>query len=215
MPNVLSIAPEAGAPTELVVLLHGVGAEASSFHAIARALAPTLPQAELLTPDGFQPYAQAPTGRQWFSRLGLTDANRPTRVREAGEEVSRWIDGELAARGLGRDRLVVVGFSQGAMVAAWLAVHRAPPPAAVVMCSGRFADDAVPVAGSVSTPVFMGHGTDDAVMSPAVSEPSARALEAWGARVTRRSYPGLGHQIDERELRDVAAFLKAALGRAP
>jgi phospholipase/carboxylesterase len=210
--HVLSI--RASAPTSLVVLLHGVGADADSFHDIARALAPSLPKSDFVTPDGFEPFDApgAMAGRQWFSMNGVTEENRPARVRAAGAAVSTWIDRELEERGLGRDRLVVVGFSQGAMVAGWLAVHRTPAPAAVVMFSGRVADDAPPVAGSVATPVLLAHGADDPRISVSAVEPGAKTLEAWGARVTKRVYRGLGHQIDGVELRDAEAFLKGALG---
>jgi predicted esterase len=34
-------------------------------------------------------------------------------------------------------------------------------------------------------------------------------LHAWGARVTTHIYPGLGHQVDARELRDMKEFLSA------
>jgi phospholipase/carboxylesterase len=211
-PQVLTIPSRAGAPTLLVVMLHGVGASAESFQPVARALAPLLPRAEWLTPDGFHPYDDGAGGWQWFSRRGISDANRPVRVREGATEVSRWIDGELDRRGLAHDRLVVVGFSQGAMLGAWLAVHRSPAPAAVVMLSGRVADDAAPVAGLVATPVFMGQGDDDPVVLPAELDPGARSLAAWGARVEKHRYPALAHQVDDRELRDVAAFLTAAVG---
>ena len=211
-PQVLSITPSGGSPTLLVVMLHGVGASAASFQPVARALAPVLPRAEFVTPDAFHPYDDGSSGWQWFSRRGINDENRIVRTREAGGEVSRWIDGELDKRGLARDRLVVVGFSQGAILGAWLAVHRSPAPAAVVLLSGRVADDAVPVAGTVSTPVFVGHGADDEVVSPSLLDPSVRSLEGWGARVTRRLYAGLGHQVDQRELREVEVFLVAMVG---
>jgi predicted esterase len=80
------------------------------------------------------------------------------------------------------------------------------------MLSGRVADDAAPVAGLVATPVFMGQGDDDPVVLPAELDPGARSLAAWGARVEKHRYPALAHQVDDRELRDVAAFLTAAVG---
>jgi len=195
----------------LILFLHGVGADAASFQGLAQALAPGLPQAQLLVPDGFQPFDGGGAGRQWFSLRGVTDANRPARVRAAAEEVSRYADAELARRGLAGDRLVVVGFSQGAIVAAWLALHRRPAPAAVVLLSGRVAEEAAPVAGAVATPVLVAHGAQDPVMPVALAEASARTLTAWGARVTTRLYPGLGHEVSAQELRDVQAFLATAL----
>jgi phospholipase/carboxylesterase len=192
-------------------MLHGVGADASGFQAIAEALAPALPHAEFLVPDGFHPFDGDATGRQWFSLRGATDENRAARVREGGREVSAWLDEELRRRGLGGDRLAVVGFSQGAMVAAWLALHRESHPAAVVLFSGLVAEDSSPTQTDVATPILLVHGERDARIPVASVEPSLRTLESFGARVDKRVYPGLGHAIDERALRDARAFLRGKL----
>jgi len=209
--RVLTIAPTAPADT-LVVFLHGVGSNADGFHAIAKELAPSLPHAELVIVDGFHPFDQGPSGRQWFSIRGINDANRAERVRGAGEEVSSWIDAELDRRKLGHDRLVLVGFSQGAIVSSWLSVHRTPRPRAVLMFSGLvgIASDEAPVAG-VPVPVFMAHGDRDPVISVSVVDPGVRTLEAWGAQVTKHVYANLDHRIDGRELTDAKAFLAATL----
>jgi phospholipase/carboxylesterase len=204
----ISIGARAAPPSHLVVLLHGVGADAASFQDVARALSASLPHAEFLVPDGLDAFDGGGTGRQWFSVRGVTPENRPARVREGSARVSKWIDAELARRGLPADRLVVGGFSQGAIVAAWLGVHREPRPAAVLMLSGRVADDEKPVVGS-GPRVFMGHGDRDPVMPVEEVASGASALDAWGAHVTTRIYPGLGHQIDARELRDLREFLSA------
>jgi phospholipase/carboxylesterase len=198
-------------PTHLVVFLHGVGADAQSFQDVAQSIAPAIPHADLVVPDGFHPWDGGSTGRQWFSLRGIDDANRPTRVREGGEEVSRWIDAELAKRELARDRLAIVGFSQGAMLTAWLATHRSPRPAAAVMLSGRVAEDRSPDADGGAVPVLIAHGDRDPLIAVDVVEPGARVLQTWGARVTTRVYPGLAHHVSSEELSDAAAFLKAAL----
>jgi phospholipase/carboxylesterase len=198
------------APSHLVAMLHGVGADAKSFQRLADALSPSLPNAEFLVPDGLQPYDGASQGRQWFSVQNITIENRPLRVREGASAVSRYLDAELARRGLGGDKLVVVGFSQGAIVAAWLALHRTPRPAAIVMLSGRVAEADAPTWGA-GPPVFMGHGELDKVMPLAVMEPGAQVLQAWGAQVTTRVYRGLAHHVDEQELADVGQFLQNVL----
>jgi phospholipase/carboxylesterase len=195
----------------LLVFLHGVGADAASFTSVARAIVAGLPGVELVVPNGFHAFDGGGAGRQWFSIRGVTEQNRPARVRAAGEEVSSWVDAELAHRAWPRERVGFVGFSQGAIVAAWLAVHRRPSPAAVVVMSGRFADDAPQKAGAVSTPVFLAHGARDGVVPASFVGPSALALEAWGARVSTRVYPELGHEVDARELQDVRAFLAREL----
>ena len=189
MTNSISIGGRSAPPSHLVVLLHGVGADAASFQDVARALSASLPHAEFLVPDGLDAFDGGGSGRQWFSVRGVTSENRPARVREASTRVSKWIDAELARRGLSSDRLVVGGFSQGAIVAAWVGVHREPRPAAVVMLSGRVADDEKPVVGS-GPRVFIGHGDRDSVMPVEEVASGARTLDAWGARVTTRIAQG-------------------------
>jgi phospholipase/carboxylesterase len=212
-PAPVVLAARQGPPTHLVVMLHGLGADAASFSRLAPRLAGALPTADFITPPALEPWDQGAPGRQWFSVRGVTDENRPARVRVAGAEVSRWADAELARRGLGKDRLVLVGFSQGAMVAGWLAVHRRPEPAAVVMLSGRVSESESPEAGSVRTPVFVAHGEDDRLISPSVVDPSARSLEAWGARVTTRIYPGLSHGVSVLEVEEAARFIAQAVAK--
>lgn len=206
----IAIAPSRPPVRDLVVFLHGVGADADSFASVARAFGVELPRAELLVPDGFYPWDGGPEGRQWFSLRAITEDNVDARARDAGHEVSRWIDAELRRRGLSGDRLVVVGFSQGAMLAAWLAIHRAPRPAAAIVLSGRVADARPAITGG-PTRVLLAHGDHDARIPAAVVEPGARQLEASGAQVTTRIYPGLGHQIDPLELREAAVFAAQAL----
>lgn len=209
--RVLTVPAASPPATALVVFLHGVGADAASFRSIADAFRSDLPHAELVVPDGFEPFDQARTGRQWFSLANVDASNRAPRLKKGAEAVSAWIDAELDQRKLGRERVVVVGFSQGAMVGGWLAVHRSPAPAAVVMFSGLVADEATPLAGSVATPVFMAHGTADTRVPFAALEPGAAALRAWGAKVTTRVYPGLAHSITAEELAEASAFVRAAI----
>ncbi len=203
-----------GVAKYLVVFLHGVGDSAEGFAPVAHALQASLPGAELLVPDGFEPYDAGGDletgGRQWFSRQGLTDESRPKRVKAAGERLSHWLDTQLDARGLGPDRVVLVGFSQGAIVSLWLATHRRPSPLAVVALSGRQADDEAPAAGA-SAPVLMIHGARDAVIPVSLASSSAKQLEAHGVNVTLHIHPSLAHGVDERVLRETRDFLAPLL----
>ncbi len=213
-PNVISVGPQSGAPKTLVVLLHGVGDSARGFEGVARELARTLPTAEFLVPDGFHPFDGGGAGRQWFSRVGMSEENRPERLRAAALEVSAWVDAELEKRHLPPECLVIGGFSQGAMVSSWFALHRSPPPAAVVMLSGRIAEPpgSAPSVPSPHPPVFIGHGTNDRVMPVSSVEHAAKHFHGLGVPVTQRVYPGMEHQISRAELADVEAFLKQTLG---
>lgn len=210
-PRVITLAAKEAPPTHLAVFLHGVGADAASFARVAHALAPSLTRAESLVVDGLEPFDRAPHGRQWFSLASLAEDDVKSRLDKGARATSTWIDGALQERGIAGDKLVLVGFSQGAMVAGWLAVNRVPRPAAVVMLSGMLAfADGPAIAGS-PTPVLLTHGERDQVISVSRLEPAAALLSARGAKPTMKTYPGLAHHIDERVLEDARNFLTTAL----
>ena len=210
----VTIPAKVGRATHLVIMLHGYGADARSFSTIARMVADRLPSAEVLVPDGFDAWEGGQNGRQWFSRKGDLEAERAARVRQAGERLSAWMDAELQQRGLLADRLVVVGFSQGAMLAGWLALHRGQRPAAVVMMSGQVVEPegTVPPRGR-AMPILVAHGEADRIIPVDVVDPGVRLLEAAGMQVTRRVWPGMGHGVQVDELNEIAAFLAQATGQ--
>lgn len=210
--RVLTLEPASGRASHLMVLLHGVGSSAEDLMPLARALAPAVPDAAVLVPEGFHAFEGGGAGRQWFSVRGVTEQNRPARVRQAGEEVSRWIDEALAQRGVPPERLVLVGFSQGAILSHWLALHRKPSPLAVVALSGRLAEEAPPRAGMTEAQVLLVHGAQDAVIPVSLVDEATRGLEARGARVRVRVLPTLGHAVDGEVLREAQGFLREVTG---
>jgi phospholipase/carboxylesterase len=213
-PRVLTIPAATPAPGFLLVVLHGVGASADDLYPIARAWSPSLPGAEALLPDGLQPFDGGGSGRQWFSLRGITDATRPALVRGAASDVSAWIDEQLAARQLGRERVVLVGFSQGSMLAMWLAVHRQPAPLAVVAYSGRFADDTPAPGGQAPAPVLIVHGSADPMIPVEQAAVAERELARRGAKVARVIVPGLGHGISPDGARQGLAFVREQVAGA-
>lgn len=206
------VVPARTAPaTHLVILLHGFGADCTDLEPVARALGAGLPRVEIVLPDGIEP-APGGHGRQWFSLAGITPENRPARVREAATVLDAFVDAELRRRDLSPDKLVLAGFSQGAILAAWLSAHRKSPPAATLVLSGRYAEDGEQ--SPLTFPVFVGHGARDPVIPTSEAETSASRFEARGAKVTKRIYPMLEHGIGPDELRDVQAFLEPVVGLA-
>lgn len=198
-------------PRRLVVVLHGVGADKHDLEPVGAALAAAFPDDEVLLPDGHEELDASALGRQWFSRVGITDENRPARVGAAARDVAAWIDGELRARGLPRGALVVVGFSQGAIVGMDLALRLDPPPAAVVAIAGRFAVEAAALPATPrATRVLLLHGADDAIIPAAASEEAEAALRPRVATLQRLVFDGLGHGIDGRMLDAATRFLRAS-----
>jgi phospholipase/carboxylesterase len=210
-PSVRVIDAAEGPADTTLVMLHGYGANAADIEPAARALAGARPRLSILVPDGCDPSEGTPGGRQWWGSRRGPDPERAAHLRTAAIRVSRFIDAELMRRGLPRDRVVWAGFSQGAMLSQWMAVHATPRPLAVVSFSGRFDDDA-PITAPVATPVLLVHGGRDTMIPFPESERAERALVARGAKVERVDRPAMGHSIDRESLAAAVAFLARNLG---
>ncbi len=97
--------PRSGAARQLVVFLHGYGADGNDLIEIGRAWQALLPDAAFVSPHAPRPCGQAPVGRAMVSRLTFRDPNeRWVGVNEAAPGLERFLDAELATRATCRRR---------------------------------------------------------------------------------------------------------------
>src|SRR5713101_6544387 len=130
--------PRSGPARQLVVFLHGYGADGNDLIDIGRAWQGLLPQAAFVSPHAPEPCGQAPVGRQWFP-LTFRDPNeRWVGANKAAPLLQHFLDAELKRRNLPPSALALVGFSQGTMMALHVGLRRAVAPAAIVGYSGLF-----------------------------------------------------------------------------
>ncbi|WP_142846153.1 alpha/beta hydrolase [Telmatospirillum sp. J64-1] len=201
--------PMAGAPLTrakaAMILLHGRGASAESMFPLAEVFA---------QPDIAYVAPQAPGGT-WYphSFLAPLEQNEPFLSRSltlVGELVE-----DLVGQGFGPERVALLGFSQGGCLGLEFAARNAKRYGAVIGLSaaligpeGRPREDEDGLAG---TPVFLGCSDIDPHIPLARVQDSARVLEELGGKVTMRLYPGMGHSINEDEIRHVRIALAGLL----
>jgi phospholipase/carboxylesterase len=204
-----------GAPDSLVVLLHGYGASGDDLIALGRHWQPLLPRTAFVAPNAPERLPQATlAGYQWF-HLTLQDPGEYWRgVQKAAPALQAFIDAELFRQDLLPARLVLVGFSQGTMMALHLGLRQGVPPAAVVGFSGLLAMPAGSKPHDVTSrpPTMLIHGEADDVIPVEALLMSACGLAAQGVPVEWHVRPALGHGIDETGLALAGGFLKHALG---
>ncbi len=191
------------------MLFHGRGADEHDLFPLLDALDP---EGRFVgaTPRG--PLALPPGGAHWYV-LGGLGTPEPTTFHASYSAASQWLDGFLAEHGVGHDRLVLGGFSQGGVMAYSLGLGRGRPrPAALAVFSSfiptveGFELDLSPP----SPPVAIGHGTLDPVIGVEWGRRSREVLEAAGAEVLYRETP-MYHQIDPEFVREVAAWLRRVI----
>ena len=206
--------PQSGAARELVVFLHGYGADGNDLIDIGRAWQDYLPRAAFVSPHAPQPCGQAPTGRQWFP-LTFRDPNERWRgVNEAAPQLEQFIDAELARHKLPPSALALVGFSQGTMLALHVGLRGAAAPAAIVGYSGILVTppqeaelDAFASSITSRPPVLLVHGDRDDLIPVQALFQAAQGLAALDLSVEWHLSAGVGHGIDAEGLRHGGEFL--------
>jgi phospholipase/carboxylesterase len=205
--------PRSGPARQLVVFLHGYGADGNDLINIGREWQRYLPQAAFVSPHAPEPCGQAPVGRQWFP-LTLRDPNeRWLGVNKAAPGLQRFLDAELERHKLPPSALALVGFSQGTMMALHVGLRRVTAPAAIVGYSGLLVvppEDALEAfaAEIKSRPsVLLIHGDQDDLIPAQALFQATQGLAALGVSVEWHLSTGVGHGIDAEGLRHGGEFL--------
>ncbi|MFM0063620.1 alpha/beta hydrolase [Paraburkholderia aspalathi] len=193
----------------LVVLVHGVGSNARDLMPLADIWSESLPDVAFVSLDGTDAFDGGFGGRQWFSLRDVNEGNREARVAAAYPALRHMLDAELAHWQLSFDRLALVGFSQGSIMAMHHVATSADGAAAVVAYSGRLASVIVAQNG---TPLTLVHGEDDEVIPVEELEYAADAFSNTGYTVDAYALPGIGHTINADGVELGKQALEHALG---
>ncbi|MGQ3676608.1 alpha/beta hydrolase [Xanthobacter sp. TB0139] len=207
--------PRHGGPADsLVVLLHGYGADGRDLIDLGESWSAHMPGTAFVSPHAPQPCSEAPVGRQWFPLDALDPHELARGVEAAAPMLEAFLAQELARLNLPAERMALVGFSQGAMMALHAGLNAARPPAAIISYSGLWAGIAHPPAEAFSAPppVLLVHGAQDEVVPSDALFASANALTNAGVPVEWHMCPDLPHGIDTAGITRGGDFLSALLG---
>lgn len=208
-----------GNPIGSVLWLHGLGADGHDFVPIVPELnLPTnlplrfvFPHAPLRPVTMNNGYVM----RAWFdiSSVSLDMKIDEEGISQSVTMVNQWIQDELQ-RGIPANKIVLAGFSQGAVIALHAGLRYSKSLGGILALSG-----ALPAAekllleknpANTSTPVFIAHGTEDTVIPIMLGQASAQFLEMNGYPMTWRSYP-MPHSICSEEVQDIAKWLTSVM----
>ncbi len=207
------LTPASGkAATGLVVFLHGYGADGNDLIDIGQMWAGALPDVAFASPNAPEPCAMNPMGRQWFGLTMRNDAERWNGVSAARAALDAFLDAELKSYGLGNDRLVLVGFSQGTMMALHVGLRRLPQIGGIVGYSGLLAGPEHLGEVTARPPITLLHGDRDPILPIQHMHEAEAALKGAGFAVTSHTFPGLAHGIDPRGLQIGLSAIKTVLG---
>ena len=190
----------------LVLLVHGVGSRPEDLGPLGLRLAQAFPDAVVVSiaaPDR----SDVGVGLQWFSVLGVTEANRPERVAATLPRFVTTVRAWQERFGLGSEQTTLIGFSQGAILSLASTQLPQPPAARVVSLSGRY--PSVPTEAPARARIHFVHGAADPVIPAAHAQAAAQALQSLGATVTLDLLPGLGHGVNRAAEERLLALLRS------
>ena len=195
------------------MLFHGRGADERDLYPLLDLLDPGRRMLGV-TPRG--PLRLPPGGAHWYAvkEIGYPD---PATFDETFALASSWLDGVVAESGVGWERTIVGGFSQGAVMTYALSLGAGRPrPAGIVALSG-FMPTVPGFELDLSSPLpraTVGHGTLDPVISVEWGRDARRRLEEAGADLVYLETPGMGHTIDPELMRRIPGWISETIGLA-
>lgn len=207
------VMPRSGAtPRQLIVLLHGYGADGADLIGLADPWGEAFPDAMFAAPNAPARCAQNPFGYEWFG-IDFEAMRESARigVPQAMPAVVAYLQQSWSRTGLRPADTFLTGFSQGAMVALHAGLSLPEPVRGIVAFSGALVppDD---IATRSQPPVCLIHGALDNVVDPGLSREAADVLAATGVDVSLHVSPGIAHGIAPDGLEIATRFIRDRLG---
>jgi phospholipase/carboxylesterase len=210
--------PKSGQARQLVLLLHGYGADGADLMGLAGPMAEYLPGAVFRAPNAPQPCRMNPAGRQWFP-IPQIDGAPEQAMREgyiaAAEALDAHLEEAIAEEGLTREATALLGFSQGTMMALSVGPRRAPALAGIVGFSGRLIDPQALALAASRPPVLLVHGDQDPVVPHSAMAEAQEGLAEAGFPVSSFTSEGTAHGIAPDGLGLAVGFLMEKFGLRP
>jgi len=212
--NSVELVPE-NAPIGSVLWLHGLGADGHDFVPVVPELdlPKTLPLRFIFPHAPLRPVTinNGYVMRAWFDIYGVS---LDMEIDEEGigqsvALVNQWIADEIK-RGISADKIILAGFSQGAVIALHAGLRYPERLGGILALSGalpaaeRLFSERSPANDGL--PIFIAHGSEDTVIPMMLGQASAQLLEKKGYQTTWRSYQ-MPHSVCHQEIQDIAKWL--------
>ena len=209
--------PQSGETQTCVIFLHGYGANGADLIGLADPLADHMPDTLFIAPDAPEACAGAPMGYQWFPIPwidGSSEEESAAGLQRAAADLDAFIDGVMVDEDLLPEQVIVLGFSQGTMMALHVAPRRDDPVAGIVAFSGRLLlPESLVDEAQCRPPVLLIHGDQDDVVPPQSLPHAAEALQHAGwTEVYAHVMKGTGHGIAPDGLQVALAFMRDRFG---
>lgn len=205
----LVLGGDATGPLPLVVAIHGLGDRPELFAKVFEGMSL---RARVVLPRGIAPFRG---GFRWMEHaIGKDDVAFAEQSKEIGARLAAATEA-LAKRVPVEGRPVVTGFSQGGMLAFYLATHHPKVFSRAVPVAGTLLPAQYPTtackAGDELTPILAVHGTADHKVPIEGAEAAVKAIAALGCKATLQRVEGVAHAAPPPMLTAIENVLRTAI----
>lgn len=211
--------PATSTPLYSIICLHGLGADGDDFKGMVPQLNidhkqhinfifPNAPMQAVTINDGVQM-------RSWYDIL-KAPLNAKVAVGDIYQSsmlLAQIIQGEID-KGIKADKILLVGFSQGGVIALHTGLRFSQKLAGIIALSTHLpTTEQLKTERAMSnhnTPIFMAHGTMDLVIYAPIAKDAFNRLKAMGYPISWHEYP-MQHSLCLEEMIDIAHFIQRVL----
>ena len=191
-------------PRRIIFLFHGYGVNKNNMLSLGENFNKLLGDVEVHIPNGIE-QIDSPDSRKWFSFATENEKDWIEDFAKKSEKIVSYINAVINDKGLSYNDVVMIGFSQGAMIS--LELGLALGVKAIVSLSGRLLD-LHKNRECKNTKVLFVHGDHDDVIPISYMFDSERILQNAGIKVDNAVMNGMGHYITRGVFDRVVDFLK-------
>lgn len=201
-------------PKYLVVFLHGYGANGENLINLSYEFKAVLPEAHFISPNAIEPWEGGfPHSYQWFSLRGGLDraklGDAMEDIKNSNRILQNFISAQLKRFELEPKNLILVGFSQGAMMAMYQGLIEPTTPAGIIAFSGKLVLPEMIGEKIISKPeICLIHGEADSVVPFSNFLEAQKILEKVNVPFEAHAVPRLDHSIDLHGIRAAQNFIK-------
>ncbi len=207
--------PRAGKIKNLVILLHGYGSDGNDLISLGHYWRNILPNTIFIAPNAPQKCDINPMGYQWFaldtSSLDVTaNLERLKGAKKARPVIEQFLNDVWSETGLSANDTILVGFSQGAMMALEVGLRLDEQLKGIIAFSGGL-PDAKTIAKEIKSPppICFVHGENDEIVPPQMSKITNEELQKLGLETKLHISPNIGHSIAQDGLDFAGEFIKS------
>ena len=200
------------APDSMVIFLHGYGADGSDLFDLSIPYSNEMPNTQFISPDAPYDCAMSATGKEWFPI-----ENIPFGAANAAKIFLSLLEQESKSFSIPFEKIILIGFSQGAMLALQTLLISPKRIGSVIAYSGGLSLENVDLSKDFildnrhkyfNTPVLLIHGEMDEVVPFASLKITADLLSKIGFNIEKVPRPDLGHGIDQVGISSGIDFLR-------